>query len=351
MSLGSRRLRFVNSESFRELDTDALQFGNATMKAQFPAEQTKSGEFHRQEDVFREWISTDGSTPYATAADRYYLYVSLACPWASRTIIFRKLKGLEDAIGMTIVDPIRDEKGWAFRDPSGKIPPGAPFESTDPVNGFQFLSEAYSATDPDYDERVTVPVLWDKKTHRIVNNCEDDICRMFNNVFNDFARNRDLDFFPKEIEADHAKLSSFLHDNVNNGVYRAGFATRQRPYEIACRRVFEALDQLEERLSKNRYLFGNRIVEADWRLFCTLVRFDVVYYGHFKCNLRRIIDYPNLQGYLMDLFQQPGIADTVNFDHIKRHYYMTHTQISPTRIVPIGPVLDLTKRHGREKIR
>jgi len=321
------------------------------MKAQFPAEQTESGEFHRQQDVFREWISTDGSTPYATAADRYYLYVSLACPWASRTIIFRKLKGLEDAIGMTIVDPIRDEKGWAFRDPSGKIPPGAPFESTDPVNGFQFLSEAYSATDPDYDERVTVPVLWDKKTHRIVNNCEDDICRMFNNVFNDFARNRDLDFFPKEIEADHAKLSSFLHDNVNNGVYRAGFATRQRPYEIACRRVFEALDQLEERLSKNRYLFGNRIVEADWRLFCTLVRFDVVYYGHFKCNLLRIIDYPNLQGYLMDLFQQPGIADTVNFDHIKRHYYMTHTQINPNRIVPIGPVLDLTKRHGREKMK
>ncbi len=321
------------------------------MKAQFPAEQNESGEFHRQKDVFREWISTDGSTPYVAAADRYYLYVSLACPWASRTIIFRKLKGLEDAIGMTIVDPIRDEKGWAFRDPSGKIPPGAPFESTDPVNGFQFLSEAYSATDPDYDERVTVPVLWDKKTHRIVNNCEDDICRMFNNVFNDFARNRDLDFFPKEIEADHAKLSSFLYDNVNNGVYRAGFATRQRPYEIACRRVFEALDQLEERLSKNRYLFGNRIVEADWRLFCTLVRFDVVYYGHFKCNLFRIIDYPNLQGYLMDLFQQPGIADTVNFDHIKRHYYMTHTQINPTRIVPIGPVLDLTKPHGREKMK
>jgi len=321
------------------------------MKAQFPAEQNESGEFHRQKDVFREWISTDGSTPYVAAADRYYLYVSLACPWASRTIIFRKLKGLEDAIGMTIVDPIRDEKGWAFRDPSGKIPPGAPFESTDPVNGFQFLSEAYSATDPDYDERVTVPVLWDKKTHRIVNNCEDDICRMFNNVFNDFARNRDLDFFPKEIEADHAKLSSFLHDNVNNGVYTAGFATRQRPYEIACRRVFEALDQLEERLSKNRYLFGNRIVEADWRLFCTLVRFDVVYYGHFKCNLRRIIDYPNLRGYLMDLFQQPGIGDTVNFDHIKRHYYMTHTQINPTGIVPIGPVLDLTKPHGREKMK
>ena len=320
------------------------------MKAQFPAEQNESGEFHRQEDVFREWISTDGSTPYVTAADRYYLYVSLACPWASRTIIFRKLKGLEDAIGMTIVDPIRDEKGWAFRDPSGKIPPGAPFESTDPVNGFQFLSEAYSATDPDYDERVTVPVLWDKKTRRIVNNCEDDICRMFNNVFNDFARNKDLDLFPKEIDAEHAKLSGFLHDNVNNGVYRAGFATRQQPYERACRRVFEALDQLEERLLKNRYLFGNRIVEADWRLFCTLVRFDVVYHGHFKCNLRRIIDYPNLQGYLMDLYQLPGIADTVNFDHIKRHYYITHTQINPNRIVPIGPVLDLIQAHGREKM-
>src|SRR3989440_853339 len=320
------------------------------VKAQFPAEQTESGEFQRKEDTFREWITNDGSTPYAPAADRYHFYVSLACPWASRTVIFRKLKGLEEAVGMTIVDPIRDEKGWAFRDPSGKIPPGAPFESTDPVNGFQFLSEAYSATDPDYDERVTVPVLWDKKTHRIVNNCEDDICRMFNNVFNDFARNRDLDFFPKEIEADHAKLSSFLYDNVNNGVYRAGFATRQRPYEIACRRVFEALDQLEERLAKNRYLFGNRIVEADWRLFCTLVRFDVVYYGHFKCNLRRIVDYPNLQGYLMDLYQEPGITDTVNFDHIKRHYYMTHTQINPTRIVPIGPVLDLRKPHNRGRL-
>jgi putative glutathione S-transferase len=318
------------------------------MKAQFPDEQTKSGEFQRQEDAFRKWVSNDGSTPYPAAAGRYHLYVSLACPWASRTIIFRKLKGLEEAIGMTVVDPIRDERGWAFRDP--KIPPGAPFESTDPVNGFQFLSEAYNATDPDYNERVTVPVLWDKQTKKIVNNCEDDICRMFNDVFNEFARSKDLDFFPKEIETEHAKLSSFLHDSVNNGVYKAGFATRQRPYEIACRKLFEALDDLEERLSKSRYLFGNHIVEADWRLFCTLVRFDVVYHGHFKCNLRRIIDYPNLQGYLMDLYQQPGIADTVNFDHIKRHYYMTHTQINPTRIVPIGPLLDLQKPHNREHL-
>jgi len=321
------------------------------MKSQFPDEQTKSGEFQRQPDAFREWLSNDGSTAYPAAADRYHLYVSLACPWASRTVIFRKLKGLDEAIGMTIVDPIRDEEGWAFRDPSGKIPPGAPFESTDSINGFQFLREAYKATNPDYSERVTVPVLWDKQTKKIVNNCEDDICRMFNDRFNDFAQNKDVDFFPKEIEAEHAKFSGFLHDNVNNGVYRAGFATRQRPYEIACRKLFEALDQLEERLTKNRYLFGNRIVEADWRLFCTLIRFDVVYHGHFKCNLRRIIDYPNLQGYLLDLYQQPGITETVNFDHIKRHYYMTHTQINPTRIVPIGPVLDLGKPHNRERLK
>jgi len=320
------------------------------MKAQFPAEQTESGEFQRQEDAFREWISNDESTPYAAAAGRYHLYVSLACPWASRTVIFRKLKGLEEAIGMTVLDPIRDEKGWAFRDPSGKTPLGAPFESTDPINGFHFLSEAYKVSDPDYEARVTVPALWDKQAKRIVNNCEDDICRMFNDVFNDFAPNKDTDFFPKGIEVEHAKLSSFLYDNVNNGVYRAGFATRQRPYEVACRKLFQALDQLEERLSKSRFLFGNRIVEADWRLFCTLIRFDAVYHGHFKCNLRRIIDYPNLQSYLMDLYQQPGIADTVSIDHIKRHYYMTQAEINPTRIVPIGPLLDLTKRHGREKM-
>src|SRR5437773_144306 len=363
------------------------------MTAQFPDEQTKSGEFQRQPDAFRKWVSNDGSTSHPAAANRYHLYVSLACPWASRTVVFRKLKGLEDAIGMTIVDPIRDEQGWAFRDPSGKILPGAPFESTDPINGFQFLSEAYKATNPDYDERVTVPVLWDKETKTIINNCEDDICRMFNDEFDEFAKNKSvaqpgevgqplqsrqndgtshtgrrgwaiqpvdptgcpsgaqrIDLFPKDIGAEHAKLSDFLYENVNNGVYRAGFATRQRPYERACRKVFETLDQLEMRLSEHRYLFGNRIVEADWRLFCTLVRFDAVYHGHFKCNLRQLIDYSNLQGYLMDLYQQPGIADTVSFDHIKRHYYMTHTEINPTRIVPLGPALDLAKPHGREKI-
>ena len=325
------------------------------MPAHAPAEQTDSGEFQRQEDAFREWISNDGSTLYPAEADRYHLYVSLACPWASRTIIFRKLKGLEDTIGMTIVDPFRDEKGWAFRDPERSRPGSAlnkldQFESTDPINRFRYLSEAYAATDPKFDGRVTVPVLWDKETKRIVNNCEDDICPIFNSVFNEFAKNKDIDFFPKDVEAEHIKLSEFLYDNINNGVYRAGFATRQRAYEVSCKKLFDALDEMEKRLSKSRYLFGNRLVEADWRLFCTLIRFDAVYHGHFKCNLQRIIDYPNLQGYLLDLYQHPGIAETVSIDHIKRHYYMTHEEINPTRIVPLGPIIDLTKPHGRKRL-
>ena len=364
------------------------------MSSHLPSEQTESGEFQRQEDAFREWISNDGSTSYPAVAGRYHLYVSLACPWASRTVIFRKLKGLEDAIGLTIVDPIRDEKGWAFRDPSSKWPPAASFESIDPINRFHYLSEAYAATDPRFDGRVTVPVLWDKETKKIVNNCEDDICPMFNSVFSKFAKNKDvagpgkagqplqsqqddgrsntggrgwaiqpveatgcppgaerIDLFPKDIQAEHSKLCDFLYDNINNGVYKAGFATHQRPYEISCKKLFDALDEMEERLAESRYLFDGRMVEADWRLFCTLIRFDVVYHGHFKCNLRRIIDYPNLQGYLLDLYQQPGIADTVNFDHIKRHYYMTHEEINPTRIVPLGPIVDLNRPHGRERMR
>ena len=312
------------------------------MIAQFPKEQSESGEFHRQEDAFREWISADGSTPYPAVANRYHLYVSLACPWASRTVIVRKLKGLEEAIGMTVADPVRDERGWAFRD--------GPGYSTDPINGFKFLSEAYAATGPNYDGRVTVPVLWDNETKKIVNNCEDDICVMFNDAFNSVARNNALDLFPKAIAAEQAKLSDFIYDRVNNGVYRAGFATRQHPYAIACRKTFQALDELEERLARNRYLLSPHFVETDWRLFCTLVRFDVVYYIHFKCSVRRVLDYPNLQGFLMDLYQQPGISETVNFDHIKRHYYMTHAQINPSRIVPIGPVIDLTQAHGREKL-
>jgi glutathionyl-hydroquinone reductase len=322
--------------------------------AHSPSEQTAAGEFQRQEDAFRDWVTNDGSTAYPLAANRYHLYVSLACPWASRTVIFRKLKGLEEAIGMTVVDPFRDEKGWAFRDPERTRPEALnnldEFESTDPVNRFRYLSEAYQVTDPNFDQRVTVPVLWDKETKKIVNNCEDDICRMFNDAFNPLARNKETDFFPKEIEAEHLSLCDFLYDNVNNGVYRAGFATRQRPYERSCRKLFDALDQMENRLTNSRYLFGGRIVEADWRLFCTLVRFDPVYHGHFKCNIRRIVDYPNLQGYLMDLYQRPGVAETVNIDHIKRHYYMTHEEINPTGIVPLGPDLDLSRPYGRDRL-
>src|ERR1043166_6048651 len=303
-------------------------------KAQFPDEQNENGEFTRQEDAFRDWISADNSTPYPAVAGRYHLYVSLACPWASRTVIVRKWKALERAIGMTVVDPVRDERGWAFRD--------GPGHSADPLNGFSFLSEAYIATDLNYHGRVTVPVLWDKETRKIVNNSEDDICRMFNSVFNEFART-DVDLFPRNIEDEHARLATFIYEAVNNGVYKAGFASSQKAYENAFRTLFVVLDELDTRLAMRRYLFGRRIVEADLRLFCTLVRFDAVYYLHFKCNLRRILDYPNLQGYLMDLYQQPGIAETVTFDHIKRHYYVTRREINPTGIVPIGPEIDLTR--------
>jgi putative glutathione S-transferase len=311
------------------------------MAAQFSDETSAEGEFERQEDAFRDWVSDDGSTPYPAVAGRYHLYVCLACPWASRTVIARKLKGLDHAIGLTVMDPIRDERGWAFRE--------GPGYSIDPVNGFKFLSEAYLATDPAFQGRVTVPVLWDKETKRVVNNSEDDICRMFNDAFRQLGR-AEPDLFPSDIATEQEELSAFIYECVNNGVYEAGFATTQPAYEKACRRLFEALDQLEARLATRRYLFGARIVETDWRLFCTLVRFDAIYYGHFKCNLRRIVDYPNLQGYLLDLYQQPGIAETVNLDHIKRHYYATHDEINPTRIVPIGPLLDFTRPHGREKL-
>jgi putative glutathione S-transferase len=324
------------------------------MQAQFPKEQSSSGEFERQEDAFRDWISNDDSTPFPAVADRYHLYISLACPWASRTLIARELLGLEDVIGMTVVDPVRDERGWAFRDPNPSSDQGsnltAFFTSTDPINDFHFLAEAYELTNPNFDGRVTVPVLWDKETRRIVNNCEDDICRMFNDAFRGLAKNQKIDLFPKDIAAEQEKLSDFIYDKISNAVYKAGFTTRQRVYERACKQLFDALDGLEARLAKSRYLFGNRIVETDWRLFCTLVRFDVVYYIHFKCSLRRIVDYPNLQGYLMDLYQHDGVAETVNFDHIKRHYYMTHEEINPSRIVPVGPVLDLTGEHGRAKL-
>lgn len=306
--------------------------------AQFPDEQTADGEFKRQEDAFRSWVRRDGSTPFTPDPDRYHLYISLACPWACRTLIARKLKRLEDTIGVTVADPVRtDEEGWAFR-------PG-PGHSVDTVNGFGFLKEAYLASQPRYRGRWTVPVLWDRRTRQIVNNSEDDICRMMNDEFN--APADTPDFFPAGIAKAQEALSTRIYDTVNNGVYRAGFATSQAAYERAARRVFETLDDMEARLKTSRFLFGTQPVETDWRLFCTLVRFDAVYFGHFKCNMRRIADYPNLQGYLEDLYQLPGIAETVDFDHIKRHYYMTHTEINPTRIVPVGPQIDLSRPPSR----
>ena len=309
-----------------------------TTKAQFPAEQSDDGAFVRQPDAFCDRISADGSTGCPAEPGRYHLYVSLACPWAHRTIIVRKLKGLENAIGMSVVDPIRDERGWAFRDV-----PGA--SGADPINGFHFLSEAYLATDPHYHKRVTVPVLWDTKNKRIVSNSDDDIMRMFETQFNAFGNK--LDLYPAEHRAEIDALNALIYETVNDGVYRAGFATSQRAYEKAAYKLFEVLDSLDDRLASRRYLFGSAPLETDWRLFVTLVRFDAVYYGHFKCNLRRIVDYPNLSGYLRDLYQVEGVAQTVNFDHIKRHYYMTHDDINPTRIVPIGPLQDFMAPHGR----
>lgn len=305
-------------------------------QAQFPDENSKEGEFVRQDDAFRGWVQAGGSHP--PEAGRYHLYVSLACPWASRTVIVRILKGLEEAVGLTVLDPFRDERGWAFRD--------GPGYSRDPVNGFKFLSEAYLRSDPAYRGRFTVPVLWDRRAGRILNNSEDDICRMFNDAFGPLAK-AGPDLFPSDLEPEHAELSAFIYQHLNNGVYRAGFATTQAAYEKGCRDVFAALERLEARLARSRFLFGERIVEADWRAFCTLVRFDAVYHGHFKCNLRRIADYPSLQGYLQDLYQQPGIAGTVNLDHIKRHYYGTHREINPTGIIPLGPILALSAPHHR----
>src|SRR5580698_1449870 len=307
-----------------------------TVSAQFPDEQGNSGEFRRQDDAFRGWVRADPASEFPAEAGRYHLYVSLACPWAHRTIIVRKLKRLEAAIGMTIVDPIRDERGWRFFEP-------------DPVNGWHFLSEAYTASDPSYTGRVTVPVLWDTKTHRIVSNSDDDIMRMFETEFDAFG-DAGLDLYPASSHEEIDRLNDVLYSTVNNGVYRAGFATSQRAYERAAYRVFETLDAMDARLDNRRYLFGDRPLESDWRFFATLIRFDAVYFGHFKCNLRPIVDYPNLSGYVRDLYQIDGVASTVDFDHIKRHYYTTHEQINPTRIVPIGPLQDFAGPHGRERL-
>jgi putative glutathione S-transferase len=264
------------------------------------------------------------------------LYVSLACPWAHRTIIVRKLKRLEAVIGMTIVDPIRDDLGWRFVEP-------------DPLNGWKYLSQAYASSDPGYRGRVTVPVLWDMAAKRIVSNSDDDIMRMFELDFDAFG-DAGLDLYPQPLRDEIDELNELIYATVNNGVYRAGFATTQRSYERAVYKVFETLDAMDLRLAGRRYLFGDRPLETDWRFFVTLIRFDAVYFGHFKCNLRRIVDFPNLSGYVRDLYQIDGIAETVNFDHIKRHYYATHEQINPTRIVPVGPLQDFQVPHGRERL-
>ena len=302
-------------------------------KAQFPDEQSADGQFLRQGDAFR--------APLVPEAGRYHLYVSYACPWAHRTIIVRELRGLQDAISMSAVDPIRDERGWRFGTGDGFEP--------DPVSGFAFLREAYTASDPGYRGRVTVPVLWDKHEKRIASNSDDDIMRAFETTFDPLAKNA-IELYPADNTAEIEELNEHLYETLNDGVYRAGFATHQRAYERAARRVFETLDELEERLITRRYLFGSQMLETDWRAFVTLIRFDAVYYGHFKCNLRRIIDYPNLFAYVRDLYQTPGVAATVNMDHIKRHYYATHDDINPTRIVPIGPLQDFDAPHNREKL-
>lgn len=308
----------------------------------FPEEQNEQGEFIRQEDQFRGWVTRDGASGYPSERGRYHLYVSLACPWAHRTVIIRKLKRLEEVVGMTVVDPVRDERGWAFRN--------GPGYSEDPVNGFHYLSEAYKIMDPSFNARVTVPVLWDKKRGRIVSNSDDDIMRMLNSEFNDFT-DVDVDFYPEPLRAEIDRINDFVYPNINDGVYRVGFATTQKSYERAVRKLFDALDQIDQRLSSRRYLVGHQLTEADWRLFTTLIRFDAVYYLHFKCNIRRIVDYRHLSGYLKELYRHDGIAATVNFDHIKRHYYMTHEDINPTRIVPVGPELDLTSPHGRDRLK
>ncbi|OYD85225.1 glutathione S-transferase family protein [Azospirillum brasilense] len=294
------------------------------------------GAFVRPETQFRNWVRADGSTPFQPEAGRYHLFVSLACPWAHRTLILRKLKGLEDAIGVTVVDPLMREEGWTFPEP-------------DPITGSTRLHEVYTKADPTYSGRVTVPVLWDKKTGTIVSNESAEIVRMLNREFDAFG-DASLDFYPAELAEEIDRLNAFVYDRVNNGVYKAGFATSQEKYEQAFDALFAALDELDERLGGQRYLLGNRQTEADWRLFTTLVRFDAVYVGHFKCNLRRIADYPNLSGYLRDLYQVPGVAETVDFHHIKRHYYASHTMINPTGVVPKGPALDLDAPHGRDTV-
>ncbi|MDX1662067.1 MAG: glutathione S-transferase family protein [Gemmatimonadota bacterium] len=310
--------------------------------AEFPDESDEKGRWVRQDSAFRGRVTADGSSGFPAAAGRYHLYVSWACPWAHRAILFRRLKGLEDAIGMTVVDPIRDEKGWRFREGEN--------HGKDPVEGFNFLAEAYRATDPDFDGRVTVPVLWDTVERVVVNNESAEIIRMLNSEFDEWADPDAPDFHPPPLREEIEAVNDRVYRDVNDGVYKAGFATTQEAYGEAFVALFETLGWLDDRLAAARWLVGNRQTEADWRLFTTLIRFDTVYYVHFKCNERRIVDHPNLWPYLRDLYQQPGVAGTVDFDHIKRHYYRTHRTLNPKGIVPRGPALDLDAPHERESL-
>lgn len=305
------------------------------------------GHFKREESGFRNWITKDGSAGptgiggFKAEPNRYHLYVSLACPWAHRTTIYRKLKGLEDMISLSVVHPYMGDHGWTFAEGPGVI--------ADPIHHASYAYEIYTAAKADYTGRVTVPILWDKKTNTIVNNESSEIIRMFNSAFDEVGA-LPGDFSPPELIAEIDDINTFIYSAVNNGVYKSGFATTQAAYEEAVNELFDALDELEVRLKDQRYLVGNTITEADWRLFTTLVRFDAVYVGHFKCNVYRIIDYPNIWGYLRDLYQVPGIAETVNMDHIKAHYYTSHANINPTGIIPVGPYLDFNTPHGRKQL-
>ena len=310
---------------------------------------TKStgGRFKRQESQFRNWITPDGSPGptgeggFAAAPGRYHLYVSLACPWAHRTLIFRKLKGLEQMISLSVVHWAMLGEGWTFQEDEGVIP--------DTVNNARVMHQVYTTADPVYSGRVTVPVLWDKERETIVSNESADIIRMLNSAFDGIGA-APGDYYPEALREEIDAINARVYDNVNNGVYKSGFATTQEAYEEAVKPLFATLDELDARLAGKRYLTGDTITEADWRLFTTLVRFDAVYVGHFKCNLRRIADYPHLSGYLRELYQWPGVRETVNFTHIKNHYYYSHETINPHRVVPLGPVLDLDAPHGRETI-
>jgi len=298
------------------------------------------GEFVRRPTTFRSQIRADGTTEFGPGAGRYHLYVSLACPWAHRTLIYRKLKGLEDAISVDMVDPLLPSGGWTF----GQSVDGA---TGDRVNGFDRLREVYLHASPDFDGVVTVPVLWDKKTETIVNNESSEIIRMLDEEFQDVAGNPDTDLRPQRLRDRIDELNDWIYPEINNGVYRCGFARTQQAYSRAVGVLFEALDRAEQLLGQSRYLCGDRLTEADVRLFTTLVRFDAVYVTHFKCNIRRIVDYPNLWGYTRDIYQCPGVAETVNMEHIKGHYFQSHRHINPLGIVPDGPALDFEAPHGR----